>query len=299
VLKNSLHRGVAAMIAAMALFTGNDTCVKLLSSTLPTGQIMVVRGVFAVLLAALLLLPLWWRRGSQLGHALQWRETFKNRSVLVRVSLEMLSAFAFITSVAVLPLANATTLFMATPLLMATMLSLFTDEKLDRRAWGLVILGFLGVVLIVRPNPYDFQPIGLFALFSAFTSALRDLVTRTLPKTIPTETITFLTTLGVFIAGFIIGARETWQPLSALTPHLPLLIAAAVFLTLGNLAVVFAFRGTPVAVISPFRYTAVPVSVIAGLLFFGDIPDGISFIGMALIVGCGWLTLQRMPPKEE
>jgi drug/metabolite transporter (DMT)-like permease len=277
------------MIAAMALFTGNDTCVKLVSSAIPTGQIMVVRGGFAVLLAMLLLLPLWWRT----PHALHWRESLKNRGMLLRVSLEMLSAFAFITSVAVLPLANATTLFMVTPLLMAAMLSFFTPEKLDRRAWGLVILGFVGVVLIVRPNPYDFQPIGLLALLSAFTSALRDLVTRTLSNTIPTETITFLTTLGVFVAGFIIGARETWQPITALWPHMPLLIAAAVFLTLGNLAVVFAFRGTPVAVISPFRYTAVPVAVIAGLLVFGEVPDGITFFGMALIVGCGWLTLQR------
>jgi drug/metabolite transporter (DMT)-like permease len=276
------RRGIIAMIAAMTLFAANDALLKLASASLPPGQIMAVRGVFAALLTATCVAAL-----KQLTQA----RSLMSPVVVLRATLEATIAFLFITSVAVLPLANITAILQATPILMTLAAVAFGIERVGWRRWSAVILGFVGVLLIVRPSPAGFDPYALIALATAALVAGRDFATRAIGAHVPSIVITLATSIGVCLAGFILGLLEDWPAPGAY--ELWILAAAAIVVTAGNFAVITAFRDTDVSVVSPFRYSNVPFAIILGLVVFGELPDAVALVGIALIVGAGLYTIHR------
>ena len=270
------------MIAAMTLFAGNDALLKLASTSLPAGQIMAVRGVFATVLTIGIVIA-----AKQLAHL----RSVAAPIVILRAVLEATVAFLFITSVAVLPLANITAILQATPIIMTVMAVAFGLERVGWRRWSAVIVGFVGVLLIVRPTPTGVDAYALIALATAALVAGRDFATRAIGAHIPSIMITFSTSVGVCLAGFILGIPEDWQPLAP--RELSILVTAALIVTAGNFAVITAFRNTDVSVVSPFRYSNVPSAIILGLVIFGDFPDLLALGGIALIVASGIYTLHR------
>ncbi len=276
------RRGILAMLAAMSLFTANDALLKLASATHPPGQIMAVRGVFAVLLTF-----------AVIGASKQF---FQVRSVLspivvLRACLEASVAFLFITSLAVLPLANITAILQATPIIMALMAVVLGIETVGWRRWSAIAVGFIGVLLIVRPGLAGFDAYALLALVTAALVACRVFATRAIGAHVPSLVITLATTAGVCLAGFLIGAAEDWRPLAA--GDIGLLAAAAALVTTGNFAVIIALRGTEISAVSPFRYSNVPLAIFLGFVVFGDVPDPLASMGIALIVASGIYTLHR------
>jgi drug/metabolite transporter (DMT)-like permease len=270
------------MIAAMTLFAGNDALLKLASATLPPGQIMAVRGVFATVLSVAVV--------AASRQLLQVRVMLAP-IVVLRACLEASIAFLFITSVAVLPLANITAILQATPIIMTLVAVIFGIERVGWRRWSAVITGFVGVLLIVRPGPAGFDPYALIAFATAALVAGRDFATRAIGAHVPSLLVTLSTSIGVCLAGFGLGMTEEWHPLAA--SDLLILTAAAVVVTAGNFAVITAFRDTEVSVVSPFRYSNVPFAIILGLAIFGELPDIFALAGIALIVGSGLYTLHR------
>ena len=276
------RRGIVAMIAAMTFFAGNDALLKLASATLPPGQLMAIRGLFAALLTTGAVLAL--RQLAEVGSVLA-------PVVILRASIEAGIAFLFITGVAVLPLADITAILQATPLIMTLVAVILGIERVGWRRWSAVVVGFLGVLLIVKPGLAGIDPYALVALAAAALVAARDFATRAIGSHVPSIVVTLATSLGVCLAGFLLGLGEDWRPLGA--RELGLVAAAAVVVTLGNFAVITAFRGTDVSVVSPFRYSNVPFAILLGLALFGDLPDLLALAGIALIVGSGLYTLQR------
>jgi drug/metabolite transporter (DMT)-like permease len=211
--------------------------------------------------------------------------------VILRAVLEASIAFLFITSVAVLPLANITAVLQATPIIMTLIAALVGMEQVGWRRWSAVIVGFAGVLLIVRPGLAGFDLYALLAFATAALVAGRDFATRAIGAHVPSIIVTLSTSIGVCLAGFALGVAEDWRPLQAF--DLGVLLAAAILVTAGNLAVITAFRGTEVSLISPFRYTNVPSAIILGFAVFGELPDRLAVAGIALIVGSGLYTLHR------
>ncbi len=282
------RRGILAMLAAMSLFTANDTLLKLATESHPPGQIMAVRGVFAALLT--------------IGFIAAAKQLVQVRSVLsplviLRACLEASIAFLFITSLAGLPLANITAILQATPIIMALMAVIMGIETVGWRRWSAIMVGFMGVLLIVRPGAAGIDVSALLALLSAVLVAGRDFVTRAIGAHVPSIVITLSTTVGVCLAGFVLGLPEDWRPLAA--ADLALLATAAVLVTAGNFAVIIAFRGTEVSVVSPFRYSNVPLAIILGLVVFGDVPDLLASTGIALIVASGIYTIHRERVRQR
>jgi drug/metabolite transporter (DMT)-like permease len=276
------RRGILAMLSAMTLFTANDALLKLASATHPPGQIMAIRGVFAALLTV--------------GFIAAARQLFQVRSVLspivlLRASLEASVAFLFITCVAVLPLANITAILQATPIIMAFMAVVMGIEAVGWRRWSAIVVGFVGVLLIVRPGAAGFDVYALLALATAALVAARDFATRAIGAHVPSIVVTLSTTVGVCLAGFLIGAAEDWRPLAS--QSLALLATAAALVTVGNFAVIVAFRDTEVSVVSPFRYSGVPLAIVLGVVIFGEFPDLLASLGIALIVASGIYTMHR------
>lgn len=278
----SNRRGVLAMVAAMALFVVNDALVKLATATYPTGQVLAVRGLFATLAALALVRS--FGRFSDL-------KALAQPLVVLRGLLEGVIAFTFITALAKLPLANITAILQAASLIVVAMAAMLGIERVGWRRWLAICVGFAGVLIIVRPTADGFNVYSLVALASAVLVGVRDLLTRRIGVNIPSSVVTFSTTAVVCLMGWLIGLAEVWQPLQ-LKPTL-FLIAAAVFVALGNYAIIVAYRDADVSLVSGFRYTVLVFAIVIGVAVWGEWPDLPALAGAGLIVGSGLYTLRR------
>jgi len=243
---------------------------------------MAVRGVFAVVMAFGFLVA-----SKEFGAL----HLVRSRLVMVRAALEATVSFLFITSLAVLPLADITAIVQSTPIILTFLAVVLGIERVGWRRWSAIICGFAGVLLIVKPKASGLDTYALIAFATAALIAWRDLVTRSIGAHVPSIVITVSTTFAVAVTGFVVGLGEIWRPLDLYA--IGLLFAAAVLVTLGNFTVVMAFRGTDVSVVSPFRYSNVPLAILLGFFVFGELPDAMSFAGIALIIASGLYTIHR------
>lgn len=274
--------GIAAMVVAMTLFIVNDTLLKLASTGFAPGQIMMVRGVFATAIVLALVIAT--------GQASKVRAVVAPR-VLLRSTLEAVTAFLFIVSLAHLPLANITAIIQTTPIIMTLIAVVMGLEQVRWRRWTAIVVGFAGVILIVRPSTQDFSIYSVLLLLSALIVSFRDLLTRAIGPEVPTVIVTLSSTFLVTLAGALLVSVENWSPFA--WKEIALLAAAAVLVTAGNLCIIVAFRRSEVSVVSPFRYSNVLLAIVLGYLVFGELPDALTWVGMAMIVGSGVYTIHR------
>jgi drug/metabolite transporter (DMT)-like permease len=278
----SPRSNILAMCAAMAVFIVNDACVKVAAADWPPAQIMVVRGIFAVaIMAAVCALA---------GDLRRWRGLLKP-IVASRCLLEGFVAFTYISALAILPLAEVTAILLISPLLITAAGALFLGETVRWRRWLAVGAGFAGMLLVVRPTGEGFGWAGSIAVISTIGVALRDILTRRIPADVPTNVIAFGTTISTLAVGAVLSPAAPWQPLSAMPFFM--VIAAAVLVAAGNLAIVAAFRNVDVSVVSPFRYTIIVWAILIGIVVFQERPTLASWVGIILIVGSGLFTLYR------
>jgi drug/metabolite transporter (DMT)-like permease len=279
---NANRRGILAMVAAMALFIVNDTCVKLTTGAFPTSQILVVRGAITTLVLAAMIVAM--------GHAGRL-SVLRRPIVRLRAGLEGISSALFITALAVMPLATLTAVLMASPLVITILSVIWFGEKVGWRRWSAIAVGFLGTMFIVKPSPSGIDVWALVGLLTAVIVGFRDTVTRRLDPATPSVIVAFASSLAVMAVGVALVPWQPWAPM-AWKPVL-LLAVAGVFLAGGLHLATVAFRGVEVSVVSPFRYTIVLWSLIIGYLVFNELPDGWALVGTALIVGAGLYTLHR------
>jgi drug/metabolite transporter (DMT)-like permease len=282
------RRGIVAMLAAMALFIANDTLVKLASVSYPPGQLMAIRGVFACAFALALVLATAEARRLP---------TMLKPVVLLRAAFEASVAFLFITSLGQLPLANLTAIMQATPIILTVCTVVLGIERVGWRRWSAILVGFAGVIVIVRPSVDGFNIYAGLGLASAALVVCRDLATRWIDDEVPTVVVTLSTTTLVAVAGLLLGANESWGPLA--WREVALLAGAALLVTAGNIAMVTAFRSGEISVISPFRYSIILFSIGLGYAAFGEVPDAISCLGILLIVGSGIYTIHRQHVRSR
>lgn len=281
-------RGIIAMIASCALLVANDTLVKLASESLPAGQIMALRGLFALVVVAAAA-PL---LGGSKGLAAAARPL-----VLLRGILEACAAILFINALARLPLANATSIVQTVPLIVTVLSVLVLGARVGWRRSLAIAVGFLGTLLVVRPGLDGFGWPALLALGAAFAVAVRDIVTRRIGTDVSTLAITLATTLCVALVGGALAGIEHWtQPEPAL---LALLAAAALLMTGAHYLVIVALRGGEIAVVAPFRYTFIVWALISGFLVWGEVPDAVAALGIALIAFSGAYAVRREKVVER
>ncbi|MEI8147384.1 MAG: DMT family transporter, partial [Alphaproteobacteria bacterium] len=275
------RRGIIAMVTATAFFIVNDTLVKLATIAMPSGQLIAIRGIFATIIVLCWV----WASGYQrdLPRAL-------TPLVLVRGVLEGVVAFLFITALAFIPIADITAIFLVAPLLI-TAASALMGEAVGWRRWLAVFVGFVGMLMVVKPGGVGFGWPVLLAVASTIFVAARDLLTRRIDASVPTLVITVVTCVSVTLVGALGGIGQGFVvPDGRATFYL---FAASTFLVIGNYAMIQAFRGVDIAVVSPFRYSIMIWSILAGIIVWGEWPDAIALGGIALIVGSGLYTLHR------
>jgi drug/metabolite transporter (DMT)-like permease len=276
------HRGIAAIVCGMAAFSISDVFTKLVALTHPLGEVFAVRGLFTVVLvaAAMAMTGDWRRLRLALG-----------TGVLARSLLDATSSGLYVAALLHLPMTDVSAILLLSPVIVTLMAVLLFREQVDARRWLAVLLGFAGVLVIVRPAPASFNAWALVALGAAFASSFRDVLTRKLNPAIPTTVLTLASMCALTLVGAGLDPSAAWLPLSVY--DLLLLLGGAVFFGLAIYFVALAFRGGEISVVTPFRYTALLWAAIAGFVGFGEIPDAWSLAGAALIVVSGLYVLRR------
>ena len=276
-------RGAAYMMGSMAAFTLNDAAVKWLAGGLPTFQVILLRGLVATALIALL---------AHLTGALRRPIPRGDRwPVAARSAAEVLGFLPFVLALTHMPLANVTAILQALPLAITAAGALFLGERVGARRWTAIAVGFAGVLLIVRPGTEGFSLWSLSALLAVAIITVRDLVTRRLSPGVPSLKVAIFTAVGVTALGGLLSLREPWAPLTAGQGGVVALAAA--FVLGGYLFSIMAMRVGEVAAVTPFRYSAMLWGLLLGAVVFGERPSGWTLLGAALVTGTGLYTLWR------
>ena len=271
-----------ALAVGMAAFSANDTCLKLIATRYPLGEVIVIRGLFTIALVGAVLL--WF------GHVSALR-AIKNRLVLTRTLLDGAAMLLFTSALVHMRIADLSAINLASPLIITALAVFFHREEVGWRRWTAILIGFVGVLFVVKPTPSSFDIWALVGLGCAFAGASRDLMTRSLDRGIPAIVISFMAAVGATLVGVCLGFWEVWRPMAP--PDIAVVAISAVFLAIGNFLIVIAFRSGEVAVVAPFRYTLLIWAALGGYLAFGEVPDGWAIVGAALIVGSGLYALHR------
>ena len=277
------------MAVAMAAFTMNDSITKAVSLEMNFGQVMLVRGLFAIVLVASFALH---------QRAMRSLRTLVMKSVALRVVGEIGGTISFMAAITHLPLANTAAIFQALPLAITLGAASVFGEPVGWRRWLAITAGFIGVLIIVRPGIAGFNQFSLLALVSVAFCSLRDLATRQIPAQIPSLFITLLMTVTVTAAGAVIlFPLGGWTPPSGRA--LGLLALAAVLVLIGYQCVIMALRSGDISAVAPFRYSALLWAMLLGYLVFGDRPDAMMVTGASIIVGSGLYAFYRERVRER
>lgn len=277
-------RGIILVIAAMAAFTVEDMFIKKLSASISVGQILIYLGLGSGLIfTGLALLG-----GHDLFARAAWRRPF-----VLRCLCEACAALAFTTALSKVDLTVVASVFQATPLFITMGAALFLGEQVGWRRWSAILVGFGGVLLIIRPGLADFDPSALLVLVSVAFVAARDLITRRIDAKVASTVVSFQGFLAVVPAGSLMLVLGP-QALSPMAPSLwAMIFGGMVFGALGYYGIVQAMRTGEAAVVTPFRYTRLLFSLIVGVVVFSEHPDMLTLTGATLIIGSGLYTYLR------
>ncbi|MBS1303440.1 DMT family transporter [Loktanella sp. SALINAS62] len=276
-------RGAALMAAGMTTFTINDAFVKTLSDSVPLFQVIFLRGIGVTIGLCLLAYALGQIRFDLTGR--DWR------LILIRSLAEAGGAALFITALFNMPIANVSAILQVLPLSVALAGALFLKEPLGWRRLSAILIGFVGVLLIVRPGGADFNVFSVSALAAVACVTLRDLVVRRMSRDVPSVMVSLVGSIVVTGVAGILTLFGDWAPLSA-DMTLPIGFAT-IALIVGYVCSVAAMRVGEIGFVAPFRYTSLLVALLIGLFVFQEIPRPVTLLGAGIVVATGLFTLWR------
>ncbi|MEP2715082.1 DMT family transporter [Pseudophaeobacter sp.] len=276
-------RGSVLMVLAMVGFALEDMFIKRVAQEMPVGQILILFGLGGMLVFAGL--------ARAQGQSL-WHPGFCTRPLMLRSLAEVTGRLCFTLAIALTPMSSASAILQATPLVVAGGAVVFFGERVGWRRWLAIVLGFLGVLMILRPGASGFDLLSLFAVVGTLGFAGRDLATRAAPASMSNLHLglfgfAMLAVAGVLALSWTGGAR--W-PSGTAWLHLALITGIGV---LAYNALTGAMRLGEISVVAPFRYTRLVIAMGLGIVVFGERPDVWTLIGSAVIVASGIFTLIR------
>ncbi len=281
-------RAVLILLAALFLFDVMGAIVKYLVRTYPAEELSVLRNLFGTIPSVLLLLA------SKDWHA-------AGRPIIIRqwklgLGRGLFIAFAqisFYTSLGHLEFATATTIGFSTPLFITALAWPVLGERVGKWRWLAVLIGFAGIVWVMRPGSDVFSYYALLPLAAALGYASATILVRKFDTDVPSPTINLYTTVGALLASTIILLTSgRFMPILSAADWLWIL-AMGLCGGLAVVALVSAYRLTQPSKLSPFEYFGIVYSFILGWAIFGETPFGRLFPGVLLIIGGGLLIVWR------
>lgn len=282
--------GIFLMVGFCIVAPLSDGISKLLSDTIPVGQIVLARfamqGVFLLPVVLVLGRPLFYR-----GRLL--------RLILIRTALHVGGVFAMISSLLYLPLADALAIAFVMPFMMLFLGWAYLGESLGPHRVGAAVVGFVGTLLVIQPS---FAQVGWPAtlpLIVAVVFSLFIMVTRMISKEVDPITMQFMggvLSLPMILPVLLIGSLADVPQLSIVATsavHLSLLLIVGILGTIGHLLMTWSLKFAPSTTLAPMQYLEIPFATIIGWVLFRDLPNGLAAIGISITIGAGLYVILR------
>ncbi len=274
--------GIGLMSITFLCFALLDCGAKWLVQTLPVLQVVWLRFLFHALFSTALMLP---RIGSGLLRTKRPKLQF-----LRAMFMPVMTGLNF-WALQYLQLAETGAIQFSVPIIIALIAAPLLGERMDAARWAAILVGFAGVLVIVRPGTQGFHPALILSLLNAVLYALFNLMTRQLAAHDAPETTQFWSSVGATLA-ITPFALFFWQtPPGAL--QWTVLVLIGVSGGLGHYLLALAHRYAPASVLAPFLYQQIIWMVLLGYLVFGDLPDAAVVLGAAIVIGSGGYLLYR------
>lgn len=276
-------RGALLMMGSMAAFTLNDACMKVLMGELPLFQAIFLRGLLTVVV---LVVMAHWMGG------LRFRMPRKDWALVLTRSLSEIGAtYFFINALFHMPIANVTAILQVLPLTVTLSSAMLFGDKLGWRRLVAIMIGFVGVMIIVRDGLTGLNTYALYALCAVGFVTVRDLCARRLSPGVSSVTIALIGAIGVVLFSAVGSYSVEWVAVSGRS--VGLLAGAAFFIIGGYLFSIMTMRVGEVSFIAPFRYTSLLWALLLGFVVFGDWPDNLTMVGIVIVVITGAFTFYR------
>ncbi|MER8894974.1 DMT family transporter [Mesorhizobium sp. M0676] len=284
-IRNVLLAGILLMLAGDFMFALNDAMGKWLVASFSVGQVVLIRSIGAFIVL-----------GPMIANQGAGRLFRMERPVLqiLRVLATTVDTALFYAAVVYLPLADVMSFYMAGPIYVAALSHFLLGEKVGWRRWAAILVGFCGVLIILKPSSAAFSQSSLFALVGSIAFAFAIILSRRLRGTSDTTLVTWQT-IGTLLVGGVmtIGA---WQTPSALDFGAMLLLG--IVSCSAHLMITRALKLAPASTLAPLHYSLLLWAVIFGLAFFGDVPGPRILIGAAIVVLAGLFIFHRQKVVE-
>ena len=208
-----------------------------------------------------------------------------------------LTALAYIGGLMHLPIANASAIAQATPLALTAAGAILLGEAVGWRRWLSVAVGFCGILIIVRPGPDGFNAWALLILLSVVLVTIREISTRFIAPNTDTAVVSLVTQVMVTVACGLLAATEVWQPMDMMQTGL--IVLASIGCLLGVHFSIDAMRHGDISLVAQFRYSFIPFAIFLGWLVWGDVPDLLTFVGIAVVAGSGIYVFYRERVRHQ
>jgi S-adenosylmethionine uptake transporter len=285
---------IGFLIAGVFVYALHDVIIKWISGNFPVHEIVWIRSIFAVIPILGI---------ARLQGGLHLLRTTHFGLQIIRAFLMFASFMTYYLALAALPLAESVSLFFSAPLFITILSVGVLGEKVELGGWLAILIGFCGVIVMLKPGSKMINPAAFLALLSALLYATGSILTRRLGQTESAVALAFYPIIAYIVFSSMVGIALSFAPVAQHTHpsaaflfrrwqapvpgDLFLLIVLGLIAALGFYFLSQAYRLAPPPAIAPFEYTAVPLSVVLGYIFWKDVLGPESIIGIVLIVGSG------------
>lgn len=271
------------MVLSMAGFAIGDAFVKASSGTMSIAQVLIFMSAPGAIVFAVL--------GQRAGQP-AFSRAFFDRPVILRNCIEGATAICMVSALSMAPLGLVIAIIQAVPLFVTLGAALILKERVGPRRWIAVIIGFVGVMIILRPDA-DGVSLGAFAaLLAAVGLSARDIMTRVMPMRIGTLQMAAWGSAALIPAGMFMIPLTGPHEMPALNAWITILCASMANAA-GYYAITAAMRIGDVSYVTPFRYTRLVFALIIAAVFFAERPDALTLLGAVIVIGSGLFVMWR------
>jgi len=270
-------RGILYMVIGMACFTVGDLLIKLASHQLALGQIMMALGVGCSLVYLLML--------KQAGQEVVVRSFFL-RSVLIRNAGEIIAACSMFVALALSSFSTVTAIIQTLPLLLTLSAVLFLGEQVGIHRIVALVIGFIGVLIVIRPGMSGFDQYSLMALLAVVGMAMRDIGARLTDSSVSSLLLSFFSAITLAVTGAIMWLVTGGGQIPDFTTAL-YLIGLVIAAASGLMMVTQSVRIAEISVVAPFRYVRIIYGIGLGIVVLGEVVDRYTIIGSLITVSAG------------
>lgn len=274
--------GILFMLAGSFFMSLNNAILKWLSAGYPAGQILFMRSSFIFVPIAFFI----WHAGG-----LKSVRIVNAKVHMWRACCVICSAFLFLNAVRLMPLADVIAITFAGPLFLTMLATPVLGEHVGMRRWMAVIVGFIGVLIIIRPGGDLWRLAALLPLGTALADATRDLITRRMTAQETSNAILVTTTAAVGLAGLCTVATGTW--ILPTPSDFGLIVLCGLITGFGHYCMIETYRLAEAGLVAPFRYSSILWAGGLGYIFWGDLPDQWVIVGTLVLIASGLYILHR------